>query len=174
MGLLHKTKLEKLKVLLFDIDGILTDGRLFWASEEVGFNRFFNAHDGHGLKMMMAAGYKVGVISGGDSVGVRKRFIDNLKLDYIYLGLEDKRGAYLEVLSKGFKAEEVLYMGDEVFDIPLLRKSGFSATVPEAPSEVQESVDYITTKLAGKGAVREVLDMLRYACDIPLELLDFE
>ncbi len=168
-----KDKLSKIKVCIFDIDGILTDGKISWEGEDVGFNRTTHALDGHGLKMLMAAGLKVGVISGGDSKGVRKRFIDNLKVDFAYLGNEDKRESYKKVLALGFTDDQVLYMGDEFIDLPILKRVGFSATVPNASLEIQEAVDYITYREAGDACAREVIDMLRYAQEIPLDLLEF-
>lgn len=159
----HQSKLEKIKLCLFDVDGILTDGKLFWASEEVGFNRQFHTHDGYGLKILMKAGIKVGIITGGDSIGVRKRF-EGLGIDYLYMGKEDKRAAFEEILEKSqLKAKESLYMGDEFFDLPLLKRAGFSATVPNASMEIRESVDYITHRTSGNACVREVIDLVRYA-----------
>lgn len=172
-ALKFKAKLSKIKVCLFDIDGILTNGTICWEGEDVGFNRTTHALDGHGLKLLMAAGLKVGVISGGDSVGVRKRFIENLKLNFVYLGNEDKRESYLKILEMGYKDEEILYMGDEFIDLPILKRVGFSATVPNASYEVQEVVDYITQRQAGDACAREVIDILRYAQDIPVMTLEF-
>ena len=158
----YKDKLSKIKLCLFDVDGILTDGRIYWSGEEVGFNRFFHAHDGYGLKILMKAGIKVGIITGGDSEGVLKRF-GLLGLDYLYYGDEDKRAAYDKVIAEtGFSDEEVLYMGDEFFDLPILNKVGFSATVPGASIEIREAVDYITHRESGQGCAREVIDMLRH------------
>ncbi len=166
-------KLSKIKVCIFDIDGILTDGKISWEGDDVGFNRTTHALDGHGLKMLMEAGLKVGVISGGDSVGVRKRFIDNLKLSFTFFGNEDKREAYKKVLAMGYKDEEILYMADEFIDLPILKRVGFSATVPNASLEIQEAVDYITFREAGDACAREVIDILRYAQKIPLKLMEF-
>lgn len=168
-----KDKLSKIKVCIFDIDGILTDGKISWEGVDVGFNRTTHALDGHGLKMLMAAGIKVGVVSGGDSIGVRKRFIENLKLDFGFFGNEDKRESYKKVLALGFTDDEVLFMGDEFIDLPILRRVGFSATVPNASLEIQEAVDYITHREAGDACAREVIDMLRYAQEIPLVLMEF-
>lgn len=172
-ALKFEAKLTKIKVCIFDIDGILTDGKISWEGDDVGFNRTTHALDGHGLKMLMEAGIKVGVISGGDSIGVRKRFIDNLKLSFTFLGNEDKREAYKKVLAMGFKDEEILYMGDEFIDLPILKRAGFSATVPNASLEIQEAVDYITYREAGDACAREVIDILRYAQKIPVKLLEF-
>lgn len=169
-----KDKLSKIKLCAFDVDGILTSGHIFWAGKEVGFNRHFHTRDGYGLKILMEAGLKVGVISGGDSLGVQKRFVENLKLDFAYLGDEDKRHAYQKLLEEGYKDEEILYMGDEFFDLPLLKRAGFSATVPAASYEVKEAVDYITQLPSGEGCVREVIDIIRYARGITPKILDFD
>ena len=162
----YSDQLKKIKVCLFDVDGILTDGRIFWAGEEVGFNRFFHTHDGYGMKVLMKAGLKVGIITGGDSLGVKKRF-EGLGVDFLYMGNEDKRSALDEILNKaGVSEEEVLYMGDEFFDLPILKRVGFSATVPNASYEIKESVDYVTCRESGDACAREVIDILRYVQDI--------
>lgn len=166
----YKDKLSKIKICLFDVDGILTDGRIFWAGEEVGFNRFFHAHDGYGLKVLMKAGLKVGIITGGDSQGVLKRF-KLLGLDFLQYGDEDKRHGYEAVMkATGAKDEEVLYMGDEFFDLPILKRVGFSATVPSASIEIREAVDYVTHRESGQGCAREVIDMLRHVQGIVPEI----
>ena len=167
-------KLSKIKVCAFDIDGILTDGVVWWTGTDFGWNRFTHTRDGYGLKMLQRAGLKVGVITGGDSESVEKRFKDNLKLDFVYKGSEDKRGAFLDIMGQGYKAEEILYMGDEFFDIPLLKKAGFSATVPNASKEVLCVVDYVTETESGRGCAREVIEMLRYAQGIVPDIPDFE
>jgi 3-deoxy-D-manno-octulosonate 8-phosphate phosphatase (KDO 8-P phosphatase) len=167
-------KLKKVKVLMFDVDGILTDGHLYWASEEVGFNRIFHVRDGYGIRMLRKLGLKVGIISGGNSVGVRKRY-EELGVDFSYLGNEDKRAAFNEILEKfNVTAEETLYIGDELFDMPLLKRAGFSATIPSASEEVREAADYVTQLDAGKGCVREVIDMLKIAQNLKPIIPDFE
>jgi 3-deoxy-D-manno-octulosonate 8-phosphate phosphatase (KDO 8-P phosphatase) len=168
-----ESKLKKIKVVIFDLDGILTDAHVWWASEEVGFNRTFNIYDGYGMKVLMKAGLKVGVITGGNSVSVQKR-VEQLGLNFCYAGNEDKRAAFVDVLKKyNVEADEILYMGDELFDIPLLKKSGFSATVPNTCEEVLEIVDYVTKRESGKGCAREVIDLVRYAQNIHPENEDF-
>jgi 3-deoxy-D-manno-octulosonate 8-phosphate phosphatase (KDO 8-P phosphatase) len=166
-----QSKLEKIKLCVFDVDGILTDGRIFYAGEELGFNRYFHAHDGYGMKMLMRSGkIKVGIITGGDSLGVKMRF-EGLGVNYLYMGNEDKRAALDEIIKDmGISLENVLYMGDEFFDLPLLTKVGFAATIPGASLEVKEGVDYISTREAGNGCAREVMDMVRYAQDITPEI----
>ncbi|EQC50349.1 3-deoxy-D-manno-octulosonate 8-phosphate phosphatase, YrbI family [Bacteriovorax sp. BSW11_IV] len=169
-----KDKLSKIKVCAFDIDGVLTNGLVWYDEGPNKFNRFFHTFDGYGLKVLMQAGLKVGVISGGQSLGVEKRFKENLGLDFAFLGNEDKREAYKKILEMGYKKEEILFMGDEFFDLPLLMASGFSATTNEASFEVKERVDYVANKPAGMGCVREVVDIVRYAKGIYPEVLDFE
>lgn len=169
-----REKLSKIKVAAFDIDGVLTNGHVWWDGDELGFNRLSHTSDGYGLKLLMEAGIKTGVISGGDSVSVRKRFAQNLKLDFAFLGNEDKRESYNKLLEMGYKDEEILFMGDELFDIPLLKRAGFSATVPGAPFEVHNLCDYVTTREGGQGAVREVIDLVRLAIGFTPKILDFD
>ena len=166
-------KLKKIKVCAFDVDGILTDGRVWWQGDDIGWNRSTHTRDGHGLHILMDAGLKVGVITGGNSFSIDKRFAINLKLDFVYKGSIDKRYAFEDLLSQGFVAGEILYMGDEFFDIPLLKRAGFSATVPSAGHEVKEVVDYITYRDAGMGCAREVIDLVRYAQGIVPKVEDF-
>ena len=168
-------KLKKIKVCAFDIDGILTDGGTTWDGEHIGFNRTCHIHDGYGFKILKEAGILVGIISGGDSVGMRKRFIETLKLDFVFLGDEDKREAYKKVLAlgPGYKDDEILYMGDEFIDLPILKRVGFSVTVPNASYEIQEAVDYITHRESGDACAREVIDILRYAQNIVPVTLEF-
>ena len=159
---LYAEKIKKIRLALFDVDGVCTSGHLYWSGEEVGFNRFFHAHDGYGMKQLMKNGIQVGIITGGDSLGVKKRF-EGLGVDYLYMGNEDKRKAFAEILTKsGISSEECLYIGDEFFDLPILTKVGFSVTVPDASIEIKEACDYTTFKKGGEGAVREVIDMIRF------------
>jgi len=172
-ALKYEDQLKKIKVCLFDVDGILTNGGLTWDGEDVGFNRTTHAQDGWAMKFLQKKGIKVGIISGGDSPGLRQRFIKLLKLDFVYLGNEDKREAYKAILSQGYEDEEILFMGDEFIDLPILKRVGFSATVPNASLEIQEAVDYITYRESGDACVREVIDILRYAQDLKVECLEF-
>ncbi len=168
-----KEKLSQIKVALFDVDGVLTNGQIFYAGKEVGFNRSFHASDGFGLKLLKSAGLTVGIITGGNSLGVLERF-SLLGLDYMEMGNEDKRESYLKVREEtGVSDQEILYMGDELFDLPLLKKAGFSATVPHAPIEVREAVHYVTNREGGMAAAREVIDLLLYARDFTAQIADF-
>lgn len=173
VSLKHQEKLKKIKILVFDLDGILTDGKIHWDGEEVGFNRSFHVYDGYGMKVLMEAGLKVGVVTGGNSVSVKQR-VEQLKLNFCYAGNEDKRVAFNDILVKySVTPDQVLYMGDELFDIPLLKKAGFSATVPDSHLEVKAIVDYVTEKRSGEGCAREVIDLVRYAQNIIPVIADF-
>lgn len=169
-----KEKLSKIKVCAFDVDGVMTTSHIWWAGEEVGFNRTTHTQDGYAVKMLMQAGIKTGVISGGASLGVKKRFIENLKLDFAYLGNEDKRDAYNQILEMGYKDEEILYMGDEFFDTPLLKRAGFAVCPPHSTAEISSFCDYVTETESGMGCVREVVDILRYAQGWFPKVLDFD
>ncbi len=155
-------RLRRIKVLLLDVDGILTDGHVFYLDGH-GWCRNFHVHDGHGIKMLVRAGIEVGVLSGGESNDVKHR-MEMLGARYIYLGNEDKLAGYEKVKEfTGCKDEEIAFMGDDVFDLPVLEKVGFSATVPHAMEEVRAKVHYVTEIPGGYGAVREVADAIRKA-----------
>jgi len=160
---IHQEKLKVIKCALFDVDGILTNGLVYYSGKEMGWNRFFNIYDGYGIKLLMQNNIHVGILSGGDSEGLKKRFIENLKIpsSMCYLGDENKRIAYQKIKKDLLlNDEQIMYMGDELFDIPILDQVGFSATVPNASFLVQKRCDYITQKKSGKGAAREVMDLI--------------
>ena len=153
-------RLKKLKILILDVDGVMTDGRIFWL-EGHGWTRYFHIKDGYGLKLLMKAGIQVAVISGGDSKDVRTR-MEFLKINHVFLGDEDKLKA-LEKIQKatGLAYDEMSFMGDDLFDIPVMEKVGFSATVPHAVEVVKTRAHYVTESFGGWGAVREVADAIR-------------
>lgn len=157
-----QARLKKIKLLALDIDGVMTDGRVFW-QEGQGWTRYFHIKDGHGLKVLMSAGIDVAVISGGDSQDVRIR-MEFLKIKHVFLGDESKLKALDKIMSStGFTAEQIAFMGDELFDIPVIEKVGFSATVPHAVDPVKARAHYVTESPGGWGAVREVADAIRKA-----------
>jgi 3-deoxy-D-manno-octulosonate 8-phosphate phosphatase (KDO 8-P phosphatase) len=157
--MLEHERIKKIKLLALDIDGVLTDGRIWWV-EGTGWTRAFNVADGYGIKLLMKSGIDIAFISGGDSVSVRKR-AEWLKIPHVYLGDENKETALEKILADtGFKEEEVAFMGDELFDIPVLKRVGFAVTVPHAPKEVKEVADRITEREGGNGAVREFCNLI--------------
>lgn len=157
-----QARLKKIKIFILDVDGVLTDGRLFWV-ETQGWTRYFNIKDGYGLKLLMQAGIQVAVISGGDSKDVRAR-MEFLKIPYVFLGDEEKMKALEKIrVATGFTFEQMAFMGDDLFDIPVIERVGFSATVPHAVEEVKAKANYITETHGGWGAVREIADAIRKA-----------
>jgi 3-deoxy-D-manno-octulosonate 8-phosphate phosphatase (KDO 8-P phosphatase) len=157
-----EARLKKIKLLLLDVDGILTNGNLFWM-EGQGFTRTYNIYDGYGIKMIQKMGIEVGIISGGASTCLKER-IKLLEIRHAVLGSEDKLASMNQILAEsGLTAEQACFMGDEWFDIPALRKVGLAVTVPEAMVEVHEVVHAVTRKSGGHGAVREVIDRIRHA-----------
>lgn len=157
-----QARLKKIRILILDVDGVMTDGRIFWLDGH-GWTRHFHVKDGYGLKILMKAGIEVAVISGGDSKDVRTR-MEFLKITHIFLGDEDKLKALDKILKvTGFAPEQMAFMGDDLFDIPVMQKVGFSATVPHAVEPVKKHAHYITHVEGGWGAVREIADAVRKA-----------
>ncbi len=146
-------------MLICDVDGVLTDGRL-WISDDGKWRRFFHVKDGVGMKLLMDNGYEVGVISGGKSDDVVQR-MEFLNIKHFYLEAADKTQPFEKILEKtGLKTDEIAFIGDEIFDIPILERVGFAATVPGAVAKVKKSAHYVTKTDGGAGAVREVVDLI--------------
>lgn len=157
-----RARLKKLSLLILDVDGVMTDGRIFWL-DGYGWTRHFHIKDGYGLKVLMKAGIQIAVISGGDSKDVRAR-MEFLKIPHVFLGDEDKIKALDKIVERtGLSHDQMAFMGDDLFDIPVIEKVGFSATVPHAVDAVKARVHYITESPGGWGAVREVADAIRRA-----------
>ena len=152
-------KLRPIKMLVLDVDGVLTDCRL-WMDSNGEWKRIYSVRDGVGIKEISAAGYKLAIITGAKATDVRAR-AKMLGFDYFYEGALDKWPSFEMLLQEsGFKREEIAYVGDDIFDIPLLNEVGFAATVPEAVEEVIEVVDYVTKRPGGNGAVREICNFI--------------
>jgi len=152
-------KLKKIKLLLLDVDGVLTDGRIVYDNHGNEL-KSFDVKDGHGLKLVQRAGLRVGIITGRQSDLVVKRAAE-LGIEILYQGVLRKLEPYLEILeSTGFSDEQVAYVGDDLIDLPLLRRVGFSATVADAHPDVLPHVDFVSQGEGGRGAVREICDLL--------------
>lgn len=152
-------KARGLKLMAFDVDGVLTDGKLYFTSagDEM---KAFSTLDGHGLKMLREAGVELAIITGRSSKAVELR-AQNLGIGTLLQGIEDKRAAMADILAaRGLDWSQAGYMGDDVVDLPLLRACGFSATVSEGHDLVKRHVAYVAGKPAGAGAVREVCEMI--------------
>ena len=152
-------KAARLKLMAFDVDGVLTDGTLFFTpnGDEI---KAFSSLDGHGLKMLAEGGVELAIITGRRSKMVELRAA-NLGITRLYQGVEDKREVMRSLRAElGVKAEECGYMGDDVVDLPILRDCGFAATVADGHPFVREHVDFIATLGGGRGAVRQLCDFI--------------
>jgi 3-deoxy-D-manno-octulosonate 8-phosphate phosphatase (KDO 8-P phosphatase) len=153
-------RIKKVKLLLLDVDGILTDAKTFYI-EGSGFTRFFNMYDGYGIKLLLKSGVQVGIISGGQANDLKER-IKVLGIQHFVLGSEDKLSSMKQISEKlSISNENIAYMGDEIFDLPALKSAGLSISVPNATDEVKNQVDWVTLKTGGNGAVREIIDAIR-------------
>ena len=151
-----------IKLLIFDVDGVLTDGSLFYGDDGQEY-KAFNSRDGHGIKMLRQTGIDAAILTGRTSQVVLHR-ARNLGISQIIQGSHDKLPSYEAMLAEtGLKPEETAYMGDDVVDLPVLRRCGLALTVPEAPLEVLRRVHYVTRAPAGRGAAREVCELLMRA-----------
>ena len=150
---------SKLKLMAFDVDGVLTDGSLYFTpgGDEI---KVFSSLDGHGLKMLQSCGVRLAIITGRKSPMVEKRAA-NLGITLLHQGVEDKRAVLQDMLvGLGIAAEEAGYMGDDVVDLPILRACGFSATVADGHEFVRRHVHWVSRFGGGRGAVRELCDFV--------------
>lgn len=150
---------ENLRLMGFDVDGVLTDGTLYYSSQGDEI-KAFSSLDGHGLKMLAAAGIEVVIISGRSSRALELR-AQNLGIKHLFMGVEDKRGVMADLLGRlNLDFSEAGYMGDDVVDLPVLRACGFSATVADGHAFVKQHVNYVSNHGGGRGAVREVCELI--------------
>ncbi len=152
-------KLKNIKLLALDVDGTLTDNRV-WMTDSGEWRRAFSIQDGYGLVRLKEAGLELALMTGSKARDIDER-ARILGVKYYHPGNIDKLSALQSILREsGLRAEQVAYMGDDLFDIPVLKQVGFSATAPEALPAVFKVVDYVTKRSAGQGSVREVCEMI--------------
>ena len=152
-------KAASLKLLVLDVDGVLTNGSLI-LGEKGDEYKIFNAHDGLGLVMLREAGLGVAVISARSSPIVEER-MSALGIDYIYQGQSDKQTTLSELMGKlELSREEVAFVGDDLVDLRAMALAGLAITVPAAPDLVKDRADWVTGKGGGQGAVREVCELI--------------
>jgi len=157
--MIAEQKAGQVRLMGFDVDGVMTDGRLYFSPAGDELKAFFT-RDGLGLKMLAAAGIRVGIITGRDSPIVARR-AENLGLDFVLQGVGDKHAAMAELLARiGLTFGEAGYMGDDIVDLAVMRACAFSASVPDGHPLALSQVDYVTTAAAGAGAVREVCELI--------------
>ena len=148
--------LADIKLLVLDVDGVLTDGTVI-INADGSESKFFNSLDGHGIRMWRRAGLKVAFLSGRRSEPTNYR-AKELEVDYVFQDCHNKLPVVEKLLEQlGLSAQEVAYIGDDLPDLPLIRYAGFGAAVANAVDEVKQYADYVTTCPGGSGAVREVI-----------------
>jgi 3-deoxy-D-manno-octulosonate 8-phosphate phosphatase (KDO 8-P phosphatase) len=152
-------KAKEIKLLLLDVDGVLTDGSLIY-SHEGKESKAFNTQDGFGLRMLQDAGVEVGIITARSSEALERRSRD-LKISHLYQGSANKLVAYKEIVkATGLKPFQIAYMGDDWLDLVLLKRVGLAVAPANAVQEVREMVHYTTEQSGGHGAVRELCDLI--------------
>lgn len=153
---------KKIKVVIFDVDGVMTDGGLMIGDDGQEY-KTFNSHDGLGMKLLKKSGIQMAIITGRTSQVVKKR-AESTGIEYFYQGVEDKLVAFNDLVKKlGVSPEETAFIGDDIVDMPPMLRCGLAISVPTAPASVKERVHYVTTRHAGKGAVREVCELIMQA-----------
>lgn len=161
---IHETyeRARRIRLVVLDVDGVLTDGSLYITDSGEEF-KAFHTQDGHGMKMLKASGVELAIISGRTSRSVELR-AQNLGVGLLYQGVDDKLVVFGELLARfGFDAESSAFVGDDVVDLPVMRRCGLAIAVPEAPPLVKSHAHYVTRQAGGRGAVREVCEILMHA-----------
>ncbi len=159
-----QSRARKIKLLLFDVDGVLTDGKLFFLPNgtQPGQTEFkgFHAHDGASISLARLGGIQTGLITKRSSETVALRARD-LKLDFVYQGVHDKRTCFADIVQKaGLKLEEAAFVGDDVIDLPAMRAGGLAIAVKNARAEVRREAHYITPHAGGDGALRDAIEFI--------------
>jgi len=150
---------RRIRGVVLDVDGILTNGLISYGVDDEEI-KSFSLRDGHGLVLLRRAGVKIALLSGRDSMAVRRR-MQELGIEDGHLGVREKLPFFHSILSKWkLFSEEVVFVGDDVVDLPAMRIAGLSITVPEAPWFVQREADWVTRLPGGNGAVREIADWI--------------
>jgi len=157
-----KKRISRIRMMIFDVDGVLTDGRIIYMDNGSEMKEF-DVQDGHGIKLLQRAGIDVALISGRACRAVEQRAI-GLGIARVYQGAKVKIEAYDQLLSDtGLKEHETGFMGDDLIDIPVMRRAGFSVAVPNGVQHIFPYAHYITKASGGRGAAREVCEMILQA-----------
>ena len=155
-------KASHIKLVIFDVDGVLTNGALFYGDDGQEY-KAFNSRDGHGMKMLQNSGVEIGIITGRTSNVVEHR-MNNLGIQHIYQGKQEKLPAFEELVKKlGLTAKEVAYVGDDVVDLPILIRVGLAIAVGDAHQLVKQHAHWQTPNGGGQGAARDVCELIMEA-----------
>jgi len=170
-----KKRAAQINIILMDVDGTMTDGGVTLLSQPDGSAleiKTFDAHDGQGLTLAHTAGLRTGCITGRESPALLRRARE-MKMDFVYMKIALKMPAYEEILQKaGVPDSAVAFIGDDLPDIPLMRRVGLAVAVGDAVPEVKEVAHYTTKALAGRGAVREAIELILKSKGVFEELID--
>jgi 3-deoxy-D-manno-octulosonate 8-phosphate phosphatase (KDO 8-P phosphatase) len=157
---LIEDRVRKIKLLLMDCDGVLTDGRLYFSArgEEL---KVFHVRDGQGLALWHKAGFQSGIISGRDAGDIIRKRSEELGVKYVFVKSPDKIADFEKIITDAkVKPAEVAFVADDVGDLELLRRVGFAVAVADAVEGVKDAAHFVTKEIGGHGAVREVIDLL--------------
>lgn len=155
-------KAAEIRLVIFDVDGVLTDGSLFLGDDGQEY-KAFHSKDGHGMKMLQATGVAIGIITGRTSQVVRIR-MESLGVKHVYQGKLDKLPAYEELkAATGLEDEQIAYVGDDVVDLPVMTRVGLAIAVQDAHPLTQQHAHHVTAAPGGRGAAREVCELLMEA-----------
>jgi 3-deoxy-D-manno-octulosonate 8-phosphate phosphatase (KDO 8-P phosphatase) len=155
----YKHLLPKIRTFIFDVDGVLTDGKILINSDGE-LLRSFDTKDGYAMKCALVKGFKIAIITGGRNEAVRERFKELGVID-IYLGAHHKLDAYQDLMDNyDLNPEEILYIGDDIPDIPVMEKVGLGCCPADAASDVKAMADYVSHKKGGEGCVRELIEQV--------------
>ena len=155
-------KAQQIRLVIFDVDGVLTDGSLFVGDDGQEYKAFYS-RDGHGMKMLQASGVGIAIITGRSSDVVNHRVAD-LGIEHVYQGQRDKTVAFEHLLGElGVPAEAIAYVGDDVVDLPVMRKVGFAIAVQDAHPLVKQHAHWQTPSAGGRGAARDVCELIMEA-----------
>lgn len=170
-----KKRASGIQVLLMDVDGTMTDGSVTLLSQNDGTAleiKTFDAHDGQGLTLAQTAGLRTGCITGRESAALLRR-ANEMRMEFIYMKQPVKMPAYEEILKRaGVSDPQVAFVGDDLPDIPLLRRAGLAVAVGDAVPEVKDVAHYTTKALAGHGAIREAVELILRSKGIWEEMID--
>lgn len=167
-----RTKAKKIQFLILDVDGVLTDNRLHYSDDGIETKTFYT-RDGHGMVMLKKSGVGIGIITGRKSQLVANRCRD-LKIQHLYQGVPDKLPSFLDLIAKlGLDPEQIAYIGDDILDLPILKRVGLSVTPADGEDEVKSRVDYVSEYIGGKGVVREVCEIIMRSQNTFQQHMDF-
>lgn len=155
-------KAAKIRLLIFDVDGVLTDGSLF-IDTEGREHKVFHSRDGHGMKMLQSTGVAIAIISGRSSEAVIYR-MKSLGIEHVYLGRQEKIPAFEDILARlSLNPGQVAYVGDDVVDLPIMRRVGLAVAVQDAHDLVKKHAHWQTTQPGGRGAARDICELIMEA-----------